>query len=175
MSKASPTLSRLIRLGKVAGVHGLKGVLKVGAAAAPEIFLAVGEVDIGGARFRVAEATAKKRQVLMRLHGVDTREQAELFIGQEVQAEGRRLPPLPEGEYYYFQLEGLAVRHAEEGTALGTLVEIIPTPAHDVYVVEMDGREVLFPAVEEVIVGIDLEEGVIKVLPPPGLIETYAD
>lgn len=175
MSKASPTLSRLIRLGKVAGVHGLQGALKVGAAAAPEIFLAVGEVDIAGARFRVAEAAPKKRQVLLRLHGLDTREQAEPLVGQEVRSESHRMPPLPGGEYYFFQLEGLSVRHAEDGTELGELREIIPTPAHDVYVVEKNGREVLFPAVEEVIVDIDLDEGVIKVLPPPGLIETYAD
>ena len=175
MSKASKTRSRLIRLGKVAGVHGLQGALKVGAAAAPEIFLAMSEVEIAGARFRVAGATPKKRQVLLRLHGVDTRDRAELLVGQEVKGESHRLPPLPEGEYYFFQLEGLTVRHAEDGTHLGELVEIIPTPAHDVYVVEKDGREVLFPAVEEVIIDIDLDEGVIKVLPPPGLIETYAD
>jgi 16S rRNA processing protein RimM len=159
----------------VAGVHGLKGVLKVGKATAPEIFLAVGEVDIGGVRFRVVGAAAKKRQVLLHLQGVNTREQAELLMGQEVRAESRRLPPLPEGEYYVFQLEGLSVRHAEDGTDLGELTEIIPTPAHDVYVVAKDGREVLFPAVEEVVVHIDLDQGVIKVLPPPGLIETYAD
>lgn len=175
MSRASKTRSRLIRLGKVAGVHGLQGALKVGNAAAPEIFLAVGEVEIGGARFRVAGATPKKRQVLLRLHGVDTRERAELLIGQEVKGECQRLPPLPEGEYYWFQLQGLSVRHAEDDSHLGELTQIIPTPAHDVYVVEKDGREVLFPALEEVIVHIDLDEGVIKVLPPPGLLETYAD
>jgi 16S rRNA processing protein RimM len=162
-------------LGKVAGVHGIQGALKIGAPAAPEVFLAVEEVEIGGARFRVAAATPKKQQVLLRLHGVDSREQAELLIGREVKGESQRLPPLPEGEYYWFQLEGLPVRHAEDGTLLGTLTEIIPTPGHDVYVVEKDGREVLFPAVEEVIVEINLDEGVIRVLPPPGLLETYAD
>lgn len=175
MSKASPSRARLIPLGKVTGLHGLLGTLKVGAAAAPEIFLAMGEVDLGGARFRVAGATPRKRQVLLRLQGVDTREQAKALIGQEVKGESHRLPPLPEGEYYWVQLQGLAVRHAQDGSHLGELTEIIPTPAHDVYVVEKDGREVLFPAVEEVIVNIDLDEGVMTVLPPPGLLETYAD
>jgi 16S rRNA processing protein RimM len=175
LSKASKTRSRLISLGKVAGVHGIQGALKIGAAAAPEVFLAMAEVEIGGDRFRVAEATRKKRQVLLHLYGVDTRDQAELLIGREVKGESHRLPPLPEGEYYWFQLEGLPVRHAEDGTLFGELTEIIPTPAHDVYVVEKDGREVLFPAVEEVIVEINLDEGVIKVLPPPGLLEIYAD
>ncbi len=165
----------MIRLGKVVGPHGIQGALKIGAAAAPEVFLSVGEVEIGGACYAVESATPKKRQVLLRLQGVDTREQAERLTGQEVKGESSRFPPLPEGEFYWFQLKGLPVKHAVEGTHLGELTEIIPTPAHDVYVVQKEGREVLLPAVEEVIVEINLEEGVIKVLPPAGLLEMYAD
>lgn len=175
MSKEKKSGSRWICLGKVSGVHGIKGTLKISAAVAPEIFLSVGEVEIGGARYEVESATRKKRQVLLRLKGVDSRNQAELLIGEEVRGDRGRFPPLPEGEYYWFQLLGLPVKHAVEETYLGELTDIIPTPAHDVYVVRKDGREVLLPAVEEVIVEVNLEEGVIKVLPPAGLLETYAD
>jgi 16S rRNA processing protein RimM len=175
LSKGSTTRSRLVSLGKVAGAHGIQGALKIGAAADPETFFSVGEVEIGRTRYRVEEATAKKRQVLLRLQGVDTRDQVELLIGQEVKGDSSRFPPLPEGEYYWFQLEGLPVKHAESGVLLGELTELISTPAHDVYVVQKDGREILLPAVEEVIVEINLNEGIIKVLPPEGLLETYAD
>lgn len=175
MSNRRTSESQLILLGKVSGAHGIRGTLKISRAVAPEVFLSVGEVEIGGNRYPVESATRKKRQVLLRLKGVDTRNQAESLIGQEVKGDSRRFPSLPEGEYYWFQIKGLPVYHAKEGTYLGDLAEIIPTPAHDVYVVQKQGREVLLPAVEEVIVEINLEEGVIKVLPPAGLLETYAD
>ncbi|MBW1992399.1 MAG: 16S rRNA processing protein RimM [Deltaproteobacteria bacterium] len=176
MSKGSTIRSRLVSLGKVVGAHGIRGALKIGEAPAePETFLYLGEVEIGGARYRVKEAISRKRQVLLRLEGVDTRNQAELLIGQEVKGESSRFPPLPEGEYYWFQLQGLEVRHAESGARLGELADIIPTPGHDVYVVRQGRREILLPAVEEVINEINLEEGLIKVLPPEGWLETYAD
>jgi 16S rRNA processing protein RimM len=67
------------------------------------------------------------------------------------------------------------VIHAGDGTVLGHLAEIWPTGAHDVYVVRQGTREVLLPAVEEVIQEIDLEEGCLKVWPPEGLLDLYAD
>jgi 16S rRNA processing protein RimM len=175
LSRACQNRSRLISLGKIVGAHGLKGALKIGAAAAPEVFLALAEVDINGDRYAVVSAVSKKNQVVLRLEGVDSRGQVEQLVGQEVRGEGSRFPPLPEGEYYWFQLEGLPVRHAESGELLGELAEIIPTPAHDVYVIHKGGREFLLPAVAEVIIEINLDEGVIKALPPEGLLEIYAD
>jgi 16S rRNA processing protein RimM len=62
------------------------------------------------------------------------------------------------------------VVNAADGALLGYLEEIIPTPAHDVYVVRQGGREVLLPAVEDVIVEINLKEGVLKASPPEGLL-----
>jgi 16S rRNA processing protein RimM len=171
---------RLINLGQVVGVHGLRGLVKLGGQTGPEgsdpaLFPALGEVHLGGQVYRVAAASRKKRQILLQLQEVETRHQAELLVGLEVQAEADRFPALPAGEYYCFQLLGLPVWHARTNICLGHLEEILPTPAHDVYVVRQGGREVLFPAVEEVITEINLKEGWIKVLPPDGLLEAYAD
>jgi 16S rRNA processing protein RimM len=82
----------------------------------------------------------------------------------------RRFPPLPPGEYYWFQVLGLPVVNVADGARLGYLDHIIPTPGHDVYVVVEGEREVLLPAVEDVIVEINLEAGVIRVSPPEGLL-----
>jgi 16S rRNA processing protein RimM len=78
------------------------------------------------------------------------------LVGQEVLGDRRRFPKLLPGEYYWFQLLGLPVYEAGDGALLGHLREILPTPGHDVYVVVQDQREVLLPAVEEVIVEINL-------------------
>lgn len=166
-------------LGRVAGVHGLRGALKIRpdkatATTDPAVITALGEVDIGGIRHRVLEAGRLKGQTLLRLEGIETREQAEALIGQEVKGEAGRFPPLPPGEYYWFQVLGLPVLNAADGTFLGHLQEIIPTPGHDVFVVGREEKELLLPAVEEVIDEINLDEGWIKVTPPPGLLEAYA-
>jgi len=180
LSKGFESTPRLVALGQVAGVHGLKGALKLkshgqAAAADPAVIRALGEVVIGDRRYQVRRAEPMRRQVLLFLSGVDTREQAEALVGQEVRGEAGRFPELPAGEFYWFQVLGLPVVDAGDGALMGVLTQIIPTPAHDVYVVRREGREVLIPAVEEVVVEINLKEGVIKVAPPPGLLEAYAD
>ena len=180
MSSKPPHPEALIGLGQVSGAQGLQGAVKVRAEAEaatsdPEVFAALGEVWIGGRGYEVLKAGRHKNQVLLWLEGVDTRSRAEELAGLKVLGDRRRFPRLPPGEFYWFQVLGLSVVNEADGALLGYLDHIIPTPGHDVYVVRQGEREVLLPAVEEVIVEIDLEAGVIKVLPPPGLLETYAD
>jgi 16S rRNA processing protein RimM len=170
----------LVGLGRVSGAHGIRGALKVrpdaGAATTdPDVFTALGEVIIGGRGYKILEADRHRNQVLLQLQGVHTRELAEQLAGQAVQGDRSRFPGLPPGEYYWFQVLGLPVYEAAGGALLGYLEEVIPTPAHDVYAVRLDRREVLVPAVEEVVLEINLQEGFVKVSLPPGLLETYAD
>jgi len=180
LSKHDQSQPGLVPLGRVVGVHGLKGMLRVGLSGHPgdldpETFTALGEILVGGKRFVVTKASRGRKHVLLGLEGVETREQAEALVGREVQGEAGRFPALPSGEFYWFQVLGLPVIHAGNGAVLGHLAEIWPTGAHDVYVVRQGNREVLLPAVEEVIQEIDLQAGCLKVWPPEGLLELYAD
>jgi 16S rRNA processing protein RimM len=179
-SKRQGSPSPLIGLGRISGAHGIRGAVKVRpdagtATTDPEVFLALGEVVIGGRQYAIRQADRRKNQVLLLLAGVDRRNRAEELVGQEVLGDRRRFPPLPPGEYYWFQLLGLPVYDAADGRRLGHLRQILPTPGHDVYLVEENGREVMLPAVAEVILEVNLEEGFLKVAPPPGLLEAYAD
>ena len=174
----SPT--HLIGLGQVSGAHGIHGALKVRADAGaattdPQVFAALGEVAIGGQDYKVLKSEKHRNQVLLYLQGIDSRTRAEELVGRAVMGDRRRFPRLPPGEYYWFQVLGLPVYQAADGALLGYLEEVIPTPAHDVYVVRLDRREVLLPAVAEVVLEINLKEGFVTVSPPPGLLETYAD
>ena len=162
----------------MSGARGIKGALKVRADAAaattdPAVFVALGEVKIGGRDYRVLEAQRQKGQIILHLEGVSTRDQVEALIGQELQGDPGRFPALPPGEFYWFQVLGLPVLNAGDGALLGYLQEIMPTPGHDVYVVRQGEKELLLPAVEEVVTEINLEEGWIKVSPPPGLLAAY--
>jgi 16S rRNA processing protein RimM len=76
--------------------------------------------------------------------------------------------PLEAGEYYHHQIIG-AVVETEEGEALGTVTEVLETPAHDVFIVLGPGGEILIPAVEEVVRDIDAAAGRVVVRLLPGL------
>jgi 16S rRNA processing protein RimM len=85
-----------------------------------------------------------------------------------VRAEDR--PPLPQGEYYHHQLLGLRVV-TDQGQVLGNLSAIIDNPANDIYIVRPEhGPEILLPAIEQVILEIDLPGGEMLVHLLPGLI-----
>lgn len=81
-------------------------------------------------------------------------------------------PPLPEGEYYDYQLIGLEIIEKETGKMLGELKEIIQTGANDVYVVRSEsGREILLPDIPDVILDIDLAQRQMSVYLIPGLVD----
>jgi 16S rRNA processing protein RimM len=96
-----------------------------------------------------------KRNILLKLSGVADRTQAEQLRGQLVQVPVEEAMPLPEGSYYMYQLLGLQVI-TTEGETLGPIVNILETGANDVYVVDRQGKELLLPAIADVVQSVDL-------------------
>ncbi len=91
-------------------------------------------------------------------------------VGYELLLPEDRLPAAREGEYYHYQLLGLSVKTLQ-GRVVGAVKGIIETPANDVYVLEHEGREILIPAVEDVILEVDIGGGVMIIDPPEGLLD----
>ncbi|MDR3553326.1 MAG: ribosome maturation factor RimM, partial [Syntrophobacteraceae bacterium] len=116
----------------------------------------------------LADLRAQNRGWIVEFEEVSGREQAEALTGSEIFIERDRLTVLPEGEYYHFQLIGLSVE-TKDGRSLGTLTAVLETGSNDVYVVEGGGKEVLVPAIEEVVSEVDLRSGKIIVDLPEGL------
>ncbi len=109
--------------------------------------------------------------ILFGFEGISTPEQAARHTGKTVFVRAEDRPPLPEGEYYHHQIIGLDV-FDEAGASLGVVSEILETGANDVYVVKNPaGREILLPALEQVVLEIDLERKMMKVHLLPGLDE----
>jgi 16S rRNA processing protein RimM len=105
------------------------------------------------------------KTLLVTLSGFKTPEDAARFRNSYVYTRVEELPELPPGEYYHHQLVGLAVVN-ESGQPLGELVEVLQTGANDVYVVRTDsGGELLFPAIAEVVLAVDLERQEMRVRP----------
>jgi 16S rRNA processing protein RimM len=92
------------------------------------------------------------------------------LVGREIYAERGQLPELTEGEYYWCDLIGLKVVTAE-GVLLGELYDIMATGSNDVYLVRSGEKEYLIPAIEDVVVEVNLAAGVMTVSPLEGLLE----
>jgi 16S rRNA processing protein RimM len=108
---------------------------------------------------------------LLAFDGFSTPEQVGRFRNQILYIKSTEVEELPEGEYYFHELLGLSVLD-ETGEFLGNVTEIMETGANDVYVITNDaGRELLLPAINEVILDVDLVSKVMKVHLLPGLLD----
>ncbi len=112
---------------------------------------------------KIAAARPHGTSMLVAFRGADTPEAVGPLRNAWVYVSAADRPPLPGGKVYRHQIVGLRVV-TDEGRELGTLTEILETGANDVYVVESeDGKEILLPAIPDVILGYDLQNGEIKV------------
>jgi 16S rRNA processing protein RimM len=109
------------------------------------------------------------RDLVLRLREIRSRDAAEGLRSELICIRVDDLPPLPEGEYYPHQIEGLQV-FTEQGGALGRVKEILKTGANDVYVVQGEKGEILLPAIPQVIREVRPEEGRMIVRLMEGLI-----
>ncbi len=161
----------LIAVGEVVAPHGVRGLLRVYPLTdEPLRFRDLAEVLIDNRSYRVLQATPHKNLVLLRLDGVDSRDQAEALRGKTVCIPREQVRPLAEGRYYDFELVGMCV-YDEAGALIGRLKDVLRTPANAVYVIEADGREVLIPAVREFVREVDVEGRRMVVRPIPGMLD----
>jgi 16S rRNA processing protein RimM len=111
-----------------------------------------------------------QRGLLLSFNDYRTREEVAEIRSMLVHVPAADRPQLPEGEYYQHQLLGLQVLDEHDST-LGWITGILETGANDVYIVEdSEGKELLIPAIESVVLGIDLEKKQVRVHLLPGLV-----
>lgn len=112
---------------------------------------------------QIASIRQHDRALLIRFAGIQTPEEAGRLRNKNIFSKASDLPQLPEGEYYHHQLLGLVALDENENR-LGTLSEILETGANDVYVIKTaEGKELLLPAIEDVILEVNLDQGIIRV------------
>ena len=156
-----------VAVGRVLGPFGLKGELKVQPLSDnPDRFRPKARLWAAHQPVTVAESRDAQGYVFLTLKGFRDRASVDKFRHTLLQVPETELAPLPEGAYYRFQLIGLSVV-TKDGTPLGTLDEIIETGANDVYRVHPpEGADVLLPALDDVIISIDLGAKRMVVDPP---------
>ncbi len=174
----------LIVIGKIVGVHGIKGWLKILSFTRPRenIFnygpwlikrrlvkqsLVKQNISIPlGNEWQEMELLGGKRQgkgLIASLEGITDRNEAMILVGSELAIDRDKLPAPKEGEFYWHDLINMQVINQQD-EILGVVTELLETGANDVLVVEADKQRYLIPYVQDVYIkDIDTEQGVIQV------------
>jgi 16S rRNA processing protein RimM len=120
-------------------------------------------------RFGLTHVRRAGERLLIRLDGVTSVEMAQALTGLEGYVKRGALPPPPEGDFYWFDLEGLTV-YTEAGDYLGRIEEFFPTGSNAVLVVRKGTQETLLPFIKDVILAIDEAQGTLQIRALPGLL-----
>lgn len=149
-------------VGEVLKPHGIRGELKVKPYTdSAEEFSSFRRVFLGETEYRVLSVRVGDGAVYLNLRGVPDRNAAELLRGKEIKVLREEAPALREGTYYIADLLGSEVVD-ESGARLGVLKAIRPA-ATDIYTLEADGKEILFPVAKGVVLSVDVTAGRIVV------------
>ena len=162
-------------VGEVVGVFGIRGELKVRPETDfPERFERTPTLYAGPTHIPMAVESARlaRNQVVLKLAGVDDANAAEALRGTRLYVPGSQAVTLAPGQFFLHDVIGLAAERPD-GTLLGTIVDVYTGTAQDLFVVrERDtGREVLVPAVGEMIKRVDVAGGKVVMEPIPGLFD----
>ena len=158
---------QLVTIGKVSGVFGVKGWVKVHSFTDPRdsivefdqwILRCAGHDSVVG----VEAGKPHGRTVVAKLEGVDDRDRALEVVGAEIAVERDALAPCEPGEFYWTDLENLEVV-TEAGVVLGRLDYLFETGGHDVMVVAGDRQRLIPFVMNETVREVDMENRVIVV------------
>lgn len=156
---------RRVVLGRIAGLYGVRGWVRVYSETEPRqgiLNYSPWLIGPGETVWRVLEGRLHGKGVVARLEGCDDRDQAARLLGLEISVWREQLPPPAPDEFYWIDLEGLAVV-TQRGDELGQVARLFATGANDVLVVAGE-RERLIPFVwERVILEVDFAQRLIRV------------
>ena len=168
-----------LRVGKVVAAHGLKGELKINPRSDfPERFTKPGkrwlqtqEEPPQKIELLSGRKVPGKSVFIVRLKGITSREAAESLIGKKFLVPESLRPKLSKNEFHLLDLIGLEAKSSLEEPTIGKVVDL-KKGGNDLLEIELvDGKKVLIPFVKEIVPHINIAEGWLILLPPPGLLE----
>ena len=158
----------LFEIGKIVKTHGLAGRMKVVSyLESDEILKSLEEVFVRleGQKTslkKIKDIRINRKHFLLELEGVEGVDAANALVGCQVLIPSDKLEELPEGEYYWRDIVGLDVV-TEDDEILGRIEKVFSTGSNDVYVCTGGEREILLPAIADVVREIDIANGRIVV------------
>ena len=155
-------MQEYLEVGQIVNTNGLKGLLKVNPFTDDitrferlKTILVLHKKEL--LEFEIENVKYQKKQVLLKLKGIDTIEEAEKYKEDYIKINRKDAEKLPKDTFYIADLIGLEV-YTDSDELLGNIEDIFPTGSNDVYVVKnSEGKQILLPAIKDVIKQIDLE------------------
>ena len=158
--------SKWVTLGRVSGLFGVRGWVKVFSHTSPRTNIL--EYKSWFLRrsgqwqeYELKDGKAQGKGIIAKLSGCDDRDLAAELIGSDIAIPRDQLPGTGHDEYYWTDLEGLAVQTRDE-VSLGRVDHLFETGANDVIVVKGD-RQRLIPFIPDVVLEVSISDGVITV------------
>ena len=173
-------LNDWLMVGKLVGVQGLRGELKVNPASDfPERFTKPGprwlrardgdqptQIQLNSGR-----QLPGRSLFVVHVEGVNDRAAAEALVGQDLLVRGDDRPTLADGEFHLLDLVGMEARLSEQGEVVGKVTDLISGGNDLLELKRPDGRTLLIPFVEAIVPEVHLDQGWLLLTPPPGLLE----
>lgn len=168
-------MTKYLEIGQIVNTFGIKGMVKVKPFTDNiERFNNLEKIYIknksGQTEYKIQEVKYHKNMVLIKFEGIENPEQADLLRNSYLIVDRETEEPLEPGRYYIVDMIGLDV-FTDENEYLGKLEDIYNTGSNDIYVVKNElGKQVLLPAIEDVIKNIDMDNKKVIVHLIPGLV-----
>jgi len=151
----------LLEIGRIVRSHGLTGRVKaVSYLESQEVLDNLTEVWIGRkvqekVKLPLGSVQAKGECFILKFGGIEDQDAASKLVGSSLWIPLEKMKKLPDGQYYWREIIGLQVI-TEEGQILGRIDSVFPTGSNDVYVCRGGEKEILLPAIEDVVRKIDI-------------------
>ena len=163
-----------LSIGQIINTHGLRGAVKVYPLTddisrfekLKEVYV---EENDGIVKYKVESVKFLSSTVSVKLKGVDSEEAANKLRGSYIKVDRKSAVKLPKDTYFICDLIDLEV-YDEKGLLLGTVKDVLQTGSNDVYVIQSSWKDILIPALKDIVKKIDLVNKKILVEMPEGLI-----
>jgi len=155
-------MKQLLEIGQIVNTYGIKGYLKVvpytdDITRFEQLETIYIETKKVLKEFAIEEVKYSKNLVLLKLKGIDDINVAEEYKNCYLKIDREKAVELPEDTYFIVDLIGLEV-YSDENVLLGNIVDVFPTGSNDVYVVKDElGKQILLPAIADVIKSVDID------------------
>lgn len=164
-----------IEIGQIVNTNGLKGVVKVNPftddiGKFEDLKYVYIQLKNELKKVKIEQVRYNKNQVLLKLEGIDSIGEAEKYRNFYLKTEKESQEDLGEDTYYIVDLIGLDV-YTDKNEYLGKIEDVFPTGSNDVYVVKDNlGKQILIPAIADVVKEVDLKNKKMIINLIPGLI-----
>ena len=165
-------MKQFLETGKIVAIQGLKGEVRVEPWCDSPDFLNNFDTlyfDGGKTPVNILSGRVQKNIYIMKIKGIDTPEAAQELRGKVLYMDRNDIE-LEDGCYFVQDLIGLEA-YGEDGTFYGTVSRVTATGANDVYHLKNGDKEYLIPAIPDVVLKTDIENGKMLIFPMQGLFE----